>query len=51
MVIKKKSFYAGKKLCNVALKKEGADYIVEVDGTVYKKTANELFAAQAFNEI
>ena len=51
MVIKKKSFYAGNKACNVALKKEGADYIVEVDGTVYKKTANELFAVQVFNSI
>lgn len=51
MVIKEKSFYVGKKMCNVVLKKDGADYIVEVDGTVYKKTANELFAVQTFNEI
>ena len=51
MVIKEKSIYVGKKLCNGALKKEGTDYIVEVDGTVYKKTTNELFAVQAFNEI
>ena len=51
MVIEKKSFYVGKKMCKVSLKKEGTDYIVEVDGAVYKKTANELFAVQAFNEI
>lgn len=51
MVIEKKSFYAGKKMCDVVLKKEGKDYIVEVDGAVYKKTANKLFAVQAFNEI
>ena len=51
MVIKKNRFYDGKKSCNVVLKKEGTDYIVEVDGIVYKKTANELFAVQAFNEI
>ena len=51
MIVKAKKFYVGKKLCNVQLKKEGTDYIVEVDGTVYKKTANELFAVQAFNEI
>lgn len=51
MVIKKKKFYVGNKMCNVLLKKEGTDYIVEVDRTVYKKTANELFAVQAFNEI
>ena len=51
MVVEKKSLCVGNKKCNVALKKEGTDYIVEVDGTVYKKTANELFAVQAFNEI
>lgn len=51
MVIKKKAFYVGKKMCNVTLKKDGTDYIVEVDGTVYKKTPNELFAIQKFNEI
>lgn len=51
MVIKEKRFYTGKKMCDVVLKKEGAYYIVEVDGAVYKKTANELLAVQAFNEI
>lgn len=51
MIIKEKIFYVGKKLCNVLLKKEGTDYIVEVDGIVYKNTPNELFAVQAFNEI
>lgn len=51
MVIKAKKFHDGKKMCNVVLKKYGTDYIVEVDGKVYKKTPNELFAIQAFNEI
>lgn len=51
MIVKAKKFYVGKKLHNVQLKKEGTDYILEVDGTVYKKTPNELFAIQAFNEI
>lgn len=51
MVIKKNMFYVGKKKCDVVLKKEGTDYIVEVDGTIYKKTPNKLFAIQAFNEI
>lgn len=51
MVIKEKRFYTGKKMCNVMLKKDGTDYIVEVDGIVYKKTPNELFAIQTFNAI
>lgn len=51
MIIKKKVFCIGLKKCEVVLKKEQTDYIVEVDGTVYKKTPNELFAIQAFNEI
>ena len=51
MVIKTKRFYVNGKSCKVELKKEGTDYLVEVDGTVYKKTANEPFAVQAFNEI
>ena len=51
MIIKKKRFYVGKKMCNVALKKEGTDYIVEVDSIMYKKTPNELFAIQVFNAI
>lgn len=51
MVIKKNRFFDGKNSCNKVLKKEGTDYIVEVDGTVYKKTPNELFAIQAFIEI
>lgn len=51
MVIETKWFYVGKRVCNVELKKEGSDYIVVVDGEVYKKTPNELFAVQAFNAI
>jgi hypothetical protein len=30
---------------------ENGIYVVRVDGKVYKETANELFAVQAFNEI
>lgn len=30
---------------------ENGIYFVRVNGTVYKETANELFAVQAFNEI
>lgn len=51
MVIKTKKFYVGKKLCKVELKKEGVDYLVEVDGKVQEKTPNELYAVQKFNEI
>ena len=51
MIIKKNVLYIGSKKCEVVLKKEETDYIVEVDGTVYKKTPNELVAIQAFNEI
>ena len=51
MIIKKKSFRVGNKLCHVVLKKEGMDYIVLVDEKVVKKTPNELFAIQSFNEI
>jgi hypothetical protein len=51
MVIKTKRFYANSKSCKVELVKEGTDYIVKVDGGFYKRTANELFAVQAFNEV
>ena len=51
MFIKKKKFNDGNKMHNVWLKKEGAYYIVTVDGVVYKKSANELFAVQSFNSI
>lgn len=51
MILQKKTFRTGKGICKVELVKEGTDYIVKVDGDVYKKTANELFAVQAFNEV
>lgn len=51
MVIKTKRFYVNGKSCKVKLKKEGADYLVVVDGNVYAKTPNGLLAVQAFNEI
>ena len=51
MVIKTKRFYVNCKSCKVELKKDGTDYIVVVDGNVYSKTPNELYAVQKFNEI
>ena len=51
MVIKTKRFYVNGRLCKVELKKDGSDYLVEVDGNVYAKTPNELYAVQKFNEI
>ena len=51
MVIKTKRFYVDDKPCKVELKKEGSDYLVIVDGNVYAKTPNELYAVQKFNEI
>ena len=51
MVIKTKRFYVNGKSCNVELKKEGSDYLVVVDGNVYAKNPNELYAVQKFNEI
>lgn len=51
MVIKIKRFYVNGKSCKVELKKEGADYLVEVDGKVQAQTPNELYAVQKFNEI
>lgn len=51
MVIKTKRFYVNCNPCKVELKKEGADYLVVVDGYVYAKAQNELYAVQKFNEI
>ena len=52
MVIKTKRFYVNGKSCKVELKKDGSDYLaVVVDGNVYAKTPNELYAVQKFNEI
>lgn len=51
MILKKKTIRAGIKTSKVELVKEGAEYIVKIDGNVYKRTANELFAVQAFNEV
>lgn len=47
----KKSFYCGKRMVEVTLEKNGGFYSVYVDGSLYKRTANELFAVQVFNEI
>lgn len=51
MILKKKTIRVGNKTNKVELVKEGSEYIVKIDGSVYKKTANELFAVQAFNEV
>ena len=51
MVIKTKIFYVNGKSCKVELKKDGSDYLVVVDGNVYAKTPNKLYAVQKFNEI
>ena len=51
MILKRKAIRAGVKTSKVELVKDGTDYIVKVDGDVYKRTANELFAVQASNEI
>ena len=51
MVIKTKRFFVNCKLCKVELKEYGTDYLVVVDGNVYAKTPNELYAMQKFNEI
>lgn len=51
MILKKKTIRVGNRTSKVELVKEWTDYIVKVDGDVYKRTANELFAVQAFNEI
>lgn len=51
MILKKKAIRVGIKTSKVELVKEGKDYIVKVDGDVYKRTTNELFAVQAFNEV
>lgn len=44
MVIKTKAFWNGKKLHKVDLKKDRFEYTVLIDGEVYKKTSNELYA-------
>ena len=51
MVIKTKRFSVNRQSCKVELKKDGSDYLVVVDGNVYAKTPNELYAVQKFNEI
>nr|DAK62534.1 MAG TPA: hypothetical protein [Caudoviricetes sp.] len=51
MILQRKTVCAGKGICKVELVKEGTDCIVKVDGDVYKRTTNELFAVQEFNEV
>jgi hypothetical protein len=47
----KKYFIVAIRGVEVTLEKNGGFYSVYVDGRLYKRTANELFAVQAFNEI
>ena len=51
MSIKKRNYYMGSKKHTVELKYDGYMYTVISDGVLFKQTANELFAVQAFNEI
>lgn len=47
----KKTFYIEGKLNTVTLTKDKYNYVVKVNGEVYKKTPNLLFAVQVFNAI
>ena len=52
VVLKKKRFLdAHNQLCNVTLEKEDGFFVVKLNGEIYKKTANELFAVQYFNSL
>ena len=52
VVIKKKSFRdSHNQVCKVTLEKEDGFFVVKLNGEISKKTANELFAVQYFNEI
>ena len=52
VVIKKKSFRDGNgRLCKATLEKEDGFFVVKLNGEIYKKTANELFAVQYFNAL
>lgn len=46
-VIKEK--YIG--ACKVTLENDGGWWLVKIDNSVHKQTANELFAVQVFNAI
>ena len=48
MSIKKRNYYMGGKKHTVELKYDGYMYTVISDGVLFKQTANELFAVQAF---
>jgi hypothetical protein len=37
MILQKKTFRTEKGICKVELVKKGAEYIVKVDGDIYKK--------------
>ena len=39
------------KPCKVTLENDGFQYCVKIDGKVYKKFVNKLFAVQLFNAI
>lgn len=49
--LKRKVVYTTKSMSVVKLTYDGHFFDVKVDNETYKKTANVLFAVQAFNEI
>ena len=51
VIEKEKKIWTGKRQCRVTLENDGFMYSVKVDGEVFKKTVNELFALQTFNAI
>lgn len=51
MELKRKTYTVAGHTHSVVLVKDGEEYIVKVDGEIYKKTPNELYAVQTFNAI
>ena len=52
VVLKRKIFRDGNgRLCETTLEKEDGFFVVKLNGEIYKKTANELFAVQYFNAL
>lgn len=46
-----KEFVTGKSTCRVTLERQGGFWVVKVDGNIYYKGVNELFAVQKFLEV
>lgn len=49
--MKRKYIQCGKLNCKVTLSYDGIFYNVKVDGNLYYRSCNQLFAVQRFNEI